>query len=177
MISSNDRKGNYLRCINLGVDFYLVKPFDYSEFHNAIIQAFRIESDNPIYQEEITKRELNILLVDDNKINQKIMAKMLNSLGHKVEIAEEGYDGYIMAKNKKYDIIFMDLLMPEMDGFEAARRIMEVHKDMIIVAFTADNMPETRKKAELCGIKEFIPKPVRMDDLKKLFIKYFSYNN
>ncbi len=177
MISSNDRKGNYLRCINLGVDFYLVKPFDYSEFHNALTEAFRIESDNPIFQEEITKRELNILLVDDNKMNQKIMAKMLNSLGHKVEIAEEGYDGYIMAKNKKYDIIFMDLLMPEMDGFEAARRIMEVHKDMIIVAFTADNMPETRKKAELCGIKEFIPKPVRIDDLKKLFIKYFSYNN
>jgi len=177
MISSNDRKGNYLRCINLGVDFYLVKPFDYSELHNALTEAFHITPDNPIYHEEIAKHELNILIVDDNKMNQKIMAKLLNNLGHKVEIAEEGYDGYIMAKNKKYDIIFMDLLMPEMDGFEAARRIMEVNKDMIIVAFTADNMPETRKKAELCGIREFIPKPVRIEDLRKLFIKYFSYNN
>ena len=68
----------------------------------------------------------------------------------------------------------MDLLMPEMDGFESARRIIEYDRSNIIVAFTADNMPETRRKAELSGIRDFIIKPVRIDDLKKLFAKYFN---
>ena len=63
--------------------------------------------------------------------------------------------------------------MPEMDGFESARKILEFDKSYIIVAFTADNMPESKRKAELSGIKDFISKPVRIDDLKKLFAKYF----
>jgi CheY-like chemotaxis protein len=61
-----------------------------------------------------------------------------------------------------------------MDGYESARKIIKFDKSYIIAAFTADNMPESRKKAELSGIKEFISKPVRIDDLKKLFAKYFS---
>jgi len=71
-------------------------------------------------------------------------------------------------------LIFMDLIMPEMDGYESARRILQHDKSSLIVAFTADNMPESRKKAELSGIREFVSKPVRLDDLKKLFAKYFS---
>jgi CheY-like chemotaxis protein len=64
--------------------------------------------------------------------------------------------------------------MPEMDGFESARRIIEYDKSYIVVAFTADNMPETKRKAELSGIRDFIAKPVRIDDLKRLFAKYFN---
>jgi CheY-like chemotaxis protein len=68
----------------------------------------------------------------------------------------------------------MDLIMPEMDGYESTRRIIEFDKSNIIVAFTADNMPDSRKKAELSGIRDFISKPVRVDDLKRLFAKYFN---
>jgi CheY-like chemotaxis protein len=68
----------------------------------------------------------------------------------------------------------MDMVMPEMDGFESARRILEYDKNNLIVAFTADNMPDSRRKAELSGIKEFVSKPVRLDELKKLFAKYFN---
>jgi CheY-like chemotaxis protein len=99
---------------------------------------------------------------------------MLTSLGYRSDIAEDGFIGYQMAREKKYDLIFMDLVMPEMDGFESTRKIMEFEKNNIIVAFTADNMPETRRKAELSGIKEFISKPVRLEDLKRLFAKYFN---
>jgi CheY-like chemotaxis protein len=79
-----------------------------------------------------------------------------------------------MAKAQKFDLIFMDLIMPEMDGFESAQRIVKFDKSVLIVAFTADNMPETRRKAELSGIKDFISKPVRIDELKRLFAKYFK---
>ena len=68
----------------------------------------------------------------------------------------------------------MDLVMPELNGFDAARKILAIDKTSFIVAFTADNMPDARKKSELAGIREFIAKPVRIDDLKKLFIKHFG---
>jgi len=68
----------------------------------------------------------------------------------------------------------MDIVMPEMDGYESSRRILQHDKTNLIIAFTADNMPDSRRKAELAGIKDFISKPVRMDDLKKLFAKYFN---
>ena len=107
-------------------------------------------------------------------MNLIIIGKLLKNLGYNCETAEDGYQGYLKAKSKKYDVVFMDLIMPEMNGYESARKILDFDKSYIIVAFTADNMPETRKKAELSGIKEFVSKPVRIEDLKKLFAKYFS---
>jgi CheY-like chemotaxis protein len=175
MVSSNDKRGNYLRSITMGIDHYLVKPFDPSEILNIVQSSFtyvEISSDN--IGIDNLKKDLQILVVEDNKMNQKIIAKMLGVLGYSIDLAEDGYEGHVKAKAKKYDVIFMDLFMPEMDGFESAKRILEHDKHNIIVAFTADNMPDTKKKAELSGIKEFISKPVRLEDLKKLFAKYFN---
>ena len=72
------------------------------------------------------------------------------------------------------DLIISDVRMPEMDGYESSRRILEHDKDSLIVGFTADNMPESRRKAELSGIRDFVTKPVRIDELKRLFAKYFK---
>jgi CheY-like chemotaxis protein len=99
---------------------------------------------------------------------------MLKSLDYTYDLADDGYSGYIQAKNKKYDIIFMDLIMPEMNGYDSARKILAVDKTALIVAFTADNMPEARRRAEMSGIRDFIAKPVRIDDLKKLFGRHFT---
>ena len=66
--------------------------------------------------------------------------------------------------------------MPEMDGYESAKKIHEHDPTLLIVAFTADNLPESRKKAELSGIRDFISKPVRINDLKKFFAKHFAKN-
>ena len=101
------------------------------------------------------------------------MEKMLGTLGYKFEVAEDGYEALTKATNKKYDLIFMDIVLPEIDGYESARRILEHDKTYLIVAYTADNMPDSRRKAELSGIRDFISKPVRVDDLKKIFAKYF----
>jgi CheY-like chemotaxis protein len=61
-----------------------------------------------------------------------------------------------------------------MDGFESSRKILEHDSSVLIAAFTADTMPETKKKSELSGIREFVAKPVRIDQLRKLFIKHFK---
>jgi len=174
-MSSNDRKGNLLNCISCGVDHYLVKPFDTDELLNILHASFTsLETGTDTHDIQHLKKDLKILIVEDNKMNQIIITRMLKSMGYDCEVSEDGYEGYLKAKNSKFDIVFMDMIMPEMDGYESARRIIEYDKSYLIAAFTADNMPESRKKAELSGIKEFIPKPVRIEDLKKLFSKYFS---
>jgi signal transduction histidine kinase/DNA-binding response OmpR family regulator len=175
MISSNDKKGNYLKCITLGIDHYLIKPFDVSELLNIIKNSFPFLEDQSSSVEIGTVRtDIKILIIEDNKMNQNVIGTMLKSLGYSFELSDDGYAGYLMAKAQKFDIIFMDLIMPEMDGFESAQRIIKFDKTVLIVAFTADNMPETRRKAELSGIKDFISKPVRIDELKRLFAKYFK---
>jgi len=175
MISKNDMKGNYMNCITLGIDHYLVKPFDISDLIGIIKNSFPFIEDSVSSVGIGTVRtDINILIVEDNKMNQKVIGTMLKNLGYTFDIAEDGYAGYLQAKTRKYDLIFMDLIMPEMDGYESSRKILDYDKSVIIVAFTADNMPDSKRKAELSGIKDFISKPVRIDDLKKLFAKHFK---
>jgi signal transduction histidine kinase/CheY-like chemotaxis protein len=174
LISSNDVKGNYIKSITLGVDHYVVKPLTESDLVNVIRNSFPNIGMQPSTAPAVTFRsDLRILIVEDNKMNQKVIGTMLANLGYTADIADDGYEGQLKARAKKYDLIFMDLVMPEMDGFEAARKILKADASVIIIAFTADNLPETRKKAELSGITDFISKPVRIDELKKLFAKHF----
>ncbi len=173
MISFNDQKGNYLKCIKLGIDHYLVPPFDNSELIRALQNSFPFIDQSVQIDISNVKTDISILIVEDNKMNQKVIGTMLAALGYSYDTADDGYEGFLQAKAKKYDLIFMDLIMPEMDGYDSARKIIAVDKTVLIVAFTADNMPNAKVKAELSGIKEFITKPVRIEDLKKLFTKYF----
>ncbi len=177
MISSNDLKGNYLKSIAIGIDHYIVKPYEIKELFDIVKSSFpQIDNITPSYESENIRKDIRILIVEDNKMNQKVIGTMLKSMGYSFDFADDGYAGYIQAKTRRYDVIFMDLIMPEMDGFESARKILEYDKTLLIAAFTADNMPESKRKAELSGIKEFIPKPVRIVELKKFFAKYFYKN-
>lgn len=177
IISSNDARGNLLKCIRLGVDNYIVKPFEIGELYDKIRMKFSGTDRQADRQEaETGGRNIRILVVEDNKLNQKVLGTMLKSLGYSFDFADDGFAGLIQAKTRKYDVIFMDLLMPRMDGFEAARQILEYDNSQLIVAFTADNLPDSRRKAELAGIKEFISKPVRIDELREFFRKHFFKN-
>lgn len=177
MLSSNDKKGNYMKCMTMGIDNYLIKPIDISELQNIIQDSFPfVETENFSSDSGKSSDAIRILIVEDNKMNQKVLGTMLKSLGYSFDLADDGYAGYMLAKATKYDLIFMDLVMPEMDGYQSARKILESDNKVLIVAFTADNMPDSKRKAELSGIREFISKPVRIDELKKLFAKYFNQN-
>jgi len=177
MISSNDMKGNYMKCITMGIDHYLVKPYNISELVAMIQDSFPyIESGSAAVDISDIRSNLNILVVEDNKMNQKVIGTMLKILGYSYEMADDGKAGLIKAREKHYDLIFMDLILPEMSGYDSARKILESDRSVLLVAFTADNMPDARRKAELSGIKEFITKPVRIEELKKLFAKHFKKN-
>ncbi|HEX2968191.1 MAG TPA: response regulator [Bacteroidales bacterium] len=175
MISSNDKKGNYMKSVTLGIDDYLIKPVTASEIRNNLKKHF------PFIGEGSAENEINaglnglkILVVEDNKLNLKVIGTMLENMGYHFDIAEDGYTAFLQASSKKYDLILMDLNLPEIDGFEASQKILKVDKSVKIAALTADIMPETRRKAELAGIVDFIAKPVRTEELKRLFLTHFK---
>ncbi len=175
LISSNDMTGNYLKCITLGIDHYLVKPFNITELTEMIKESFTYLDTREVSSEiSDIHSDIKILVIEDNKMNQIVIVKMLKSLGYSCDVAEDGYEGYTKASKKHYDLIFMDLILPEISGYDSAQKILAEDPVTIIVAFSADNMPDTKRKAELSGIKEFIAKPVRLNELKKIFTKHFE---
>ncbi|WP_144394982.1 hybrid sensor histidine kinase/response regulator [Pleionea sediminis] len=124
------------------------------------------------FQFEFNK-DLDILLVEDNHVNQVIAKKMLEKLGYTIEIAEDGKKAIEQAQKRQYDIIFMDMQMPEMDGVEATKflRTMTNYKKTPIIAMTANVLSEDKEKCFSAGMSDYIPKPININSLGKALIK------
>ncbi|WP_276496797.1 PAS domain S-box protein [Pontibacter litorisediminis] len=115
-----------------------------------------------------------VLLVDDNQINQKVAQKQLERLGCITEIASNGYEAIEHANRNKYDIIFMDIQMPEMDGVTATRHIKEQLGDNCppIIAMTAYSMKDDAEKFMKQGMDDYVSKPVKSSDLHTMISKW-----
>lgn len=111
------------------------------------------------------KYPFEILIVEDNMVNQKIAELMLNQLGYEVEIADDGLQAVQRCRTSDYDVILMDIQMPNMDGLTATGQILQESKDKepIILSMTANVMDTDRERCEHAGMKGFIPKPLRLD--------------
>jgi light-regulated signal transduction histidine kinase (bacteriophytochrome)/ActR/RegA family two-component response regulator len=120
---------------------------------------------------------LRILLVEDNSFNQMIALRFLAKLGYQADCAMNGLEVLKALESKIYDVILMDIQMPEMDGLEATRRIRLIEKDKVtnrklkIVAMTANVMAEDRENCVLAGMDDFISKPVRLESLASVLSK------
>lgn len=113
---------------------------------------------------------ISVLVVEDNLVNQKVANRMLQKLGCQVDTAENGEEGVEAAKKKNYDVIFMDCMMPIMDGYEATRVIRRREEEMgghvRIVALTANAMKGDREKCLACGMDDYLSKPVTRKTLQ-----------
>ncbi len=172
MFTSKDPRGHYARCVDLGIDHLLVKPFASEDLLNVLKDHFPALSHRPGRISSMGSDLPVILVVDDNHLNRKVVGSLLKVLGVTAEYASSGAEAIDMAREKHYDLILMDLIMPEVDGFEAARVILEFDRDILIVALSADNMPETRVKVEKTGMKELLSKPVTVEDLRRVIDRY-----
>lgn len=123
-------------------------------------------------------KKLKILLAEDNLINQKVASKILERLGQKCDIAGNGLEAIEMCKIINYDLVLMDMEMPEMDGIEATEELFKMKDDLgkfpIIVAMTANAMEEDRKKCLNAGMHDFLSKPVKVDHMKQTLLKWFK---
>ena len=158
MFTSRDPKGHYARCVDLGIDHLLVKPFAAEDLMNVLREHFPALRGNSARLNSDKSDIPVMLVVDDNYLNRKVVGSLLKVLGVKAEYAAGAAEAIEMAREKSYDLILMDLIMPEIDGFEAARTILGFDHNTQIIALSADNMPETRLRAEKTGMKELLVK-------------------
>ena len=120
--------------------------------------------------------QLNILIAEDNYINLKVEIKLLEKRGYNVVPAENGIEVISKLENECYDIILMDIQMPEMDGYETTRIIRKMEeltgRHTVIIAMTAYAMREDKEKCIAAGIDDYISKPFKADDLYRIIDEY-----
>ena len=113
--------------------------------------------------------DLNILIVEDNPINQTVVIHYLRKLGQHGDVAASGREALEMIARKSYDLIFMDMQMPEMDGLEATRRLraMNLATQPRVVALTANASPHDRERCLDAGMDSFLTKPLALEDIRR----------
>jgi CheY-like chemotaxis protein len=116
---------------------------------------------------------LRILLAEDNVVNQKVAIKILDKMGYRADIASNGREAVEAVERQKYDVILMDVQMPEMDGVEATTKIREKFSDNRpwIIALTANALHGDRERYLGVGMDDYVSKPIRVDDLVKALVQ------
>jgi two-component system, sensor histidine kinase and response regulator len=196
MLSSADRQTDAARCRRLGMAAYLVKPVKADELQIAILAAIsdatrdkrtaagattRPERTRPETTRPETgtasaaaqpSKELRILLAEDNLVNQRVALHILRKANHSVHAVVNGREAVEALEREPFDLVLMDVQMPEMDGFEATDAIRTREKisgkHMPIVAMTAHAMAGDRDRCLAAGMDEYISKPVHGPDLLRL---------
>jgi len=166
--------GDLERCRTLGVAAYLAKPVRPAQLLDAIFVATAGLSKSDLHPgsaADVTQqiRRLSILLTEDNVINQKIAKRVLEEWGHIIEVASNGKEALTKLQQQPFDLILMDIQMPEMDGLEATRAIrdreMETGGHIPIIAITAHAMKGDRKRCLDAGMDGYISKPINTQEL------------
>jgi PAS domain S-box-containing protein len=159
----------------LGISAFLTKPVRASDLLDSILSALgERPSPAPAAPPPVvsatppsSRRGLRVLLAEDNVVNQKVALKMLERLGVAADVANNGEEAVAALQAKPYDVVFMDVQMPRMDGLEATRRIrgLALPQRPVIVAMTAHAMPGDRERCLEAGMDDYITKPVRLEAL------------
>src|SRR5215471_17588692 len=177
LLTSASRPSDVARCRELGISEYLSKPIKQSELFDAIVTAMAEHSRKPELCEspsasiQPSERSLRVLLAEDNPVNQTLAMRILERLGHKVQVVNDGKKAIGQAQAEEFDVILMDVQMPEMDGLEATAAIRDSEagtgKHVPIVAMTAHAMKGDREKCLSAGMDEYLSKPIRIAELKQ----------
>ena len=170
MLTSGMRENDLARVAELKVQSHLMKPIRQSTLLDVIAATCRDESDVVVDDDEAADaapsvRPLKILLAEDSLVNQKLATYMLTGQGHTVTIADNGRLAVEQFTSKAFDIILMDLEMPDMDGLEATQAIRRLEQSMAshipIVAMTAHAMETDQQRCLDAGMDAYIAKPIR----------------
>jgi PAS domain S-box-containing protein len=179
MLSSAMPAGGAERCRALGISGWLSKPVSQSELLNAILVAVEgvglkekvAEVDTKITEGATSGPHLRILVAEDNLINRAVATGILEKAGHILVHAGTGREAVNAFTEGSFDLIFMDVQMPEMDGFEATRRIRELEEGtgthITIAAMTAHAMAGDRERCLAAGMDDYLSKPLRKEDLMR----------
>ena len=181
MLSSNDRTSTAARCQASGIKAHLVKPVRQADLIEAIrtVLANALKSDRPLRTASVGAdtapkpvRKLRILLAEDNLVNQKVAMKMLQQMGHDVTLAENGRRAVELQRTGAFEVVLMDVQMPEMDGLEATSTIRREEAGrsthLPIFGLTAFAMKEDQEHCLAAGMDGCLAKPIRSSELIKM---------
>jgi CheY-like chemotaxis protein len=187
MLTSAGHRGDALRCKELGVSAYLLKPIRQSELREAIARVLGArEQKGPVplitryalHDDRDPAASLRVLLAEDNSVNQLLAKRMLEKRGHRVTVAANGREALVALHKENYDLVFMDVQMPEMDGIEATLAIREMEKaggdHLPVIALTAHAMKGDQERCMAAGMDAYLSKPIRPQELDNLLGKYIA---
>ncbi len=187
MLTSAGHRGDAARCQELGIAAYLLKPIRQSELREAIARALGAAEQSgtiplitrfSLHDAREPGDSLHILVAEDNAVNQRLATRLLEKRGHRVAIAGNGKEALLALEKEKFDLVLMDLQMPEMDGFEATAAIRVREKNSSahqeIVALTAHAMAGDSDRCVAAGMDGYLSKPIRPQELDSLLQKYLS---
>ena len=189
MLTSGDRLGDVRRCRELGIAAYLMKPVRRDELRASIISALAVrpskldEHSDALQIDERDgsssvqpPRTVRILLTEDNLVNQRVAVRILEKAGYSIVVANNGREALTALAQQEFDLVLMDVQMPEMDGFEATASIRINEKTtgrhIPIIAMTAHAMKGDEERCLTVGMDGYISKPIRARDLVELVEKH-----
>jgi CheY-like chemotaxis protein len=178
MFTSAGYKGDSTRCAELGVSAYLVKPIRQSELLAAICMVLSktpLENTLPLVTRQVLRenqRGLKVLLAEDNAVNQLLVLRLLEKRGHRVSAVRDGRAAFAAFGAEPFDVVLMDIQMPEMDGFQATALIREREKEsgthVPVIALTAHAMKGDRERCLAAGMDGYLTKPIRSNELDEV---------
>ncbi len=184
ILASSDNAESAQRCRQLGLSGYLVKPVKQDDLFNSMLFALGrtaggdvalLDPASPGPEGELAGPDsaegaegMQVLVADDNPVNQMLVSRMLERLGHQATVVGNGREALEAARAGNFDLLLMDVQMPEMDGLEATTRIRAEerpgHKSMPIVAMTAHTLRGDREKCLAAGMDGYMAKPIRAEE-------------
>ena len=156
---------------NIEVSKVLTKPYTPSILLDLLIKDMKLQEKSQKEKKKLIKNA-SVLLVEDNEINQIVAVEKLKAYSLNVDIANDGVEALEKVAKKEYDLIFMDLQMPNMDGFEASRKMRERKINAPIIALSAAVMEKDKELTKEAGMTHHISKPIDNDELEEIVIKY-----
>jgi CheY-like chemotaxis protein len=176
MLSSAGQPAGAARREELGIAAYLTKPIKQSELLNAILNimdraagASRAPAAPTHLDLPECRRPLRILLAEDNAVNQRLAIRILEKRGHAVTVAGNGREALAALGREPFDVVLMDVQMPELDGFEATAVLREQEKSvgghLPVVAMTAHAMKGDRERCLAAGMDDYVSKPLQAKEL------------
>ncbi|MDP0498486.1 MAG: response regulator [Verrucomicrobiota bacterium JB022] len=173
------------RATELGINEMLMKPTKRDELMTALVKAASgYKRDLPFESRSLKDlgsaiRGLHVLLVEDNQMNQRVASLILQRMGLTSDVANNGVEAVEKLREQSYDLVLMDLHMPEMDGIEATRRIraeLPLERQPMIIAMTAAASSKDQQDCLEAGMDDFITKPVRVESLAAVLERYSQHN-
>ena len=179
MLTSGGQRGDASRCRELNISGYLTKPVRQWELREAILSVLGTRKPDGATPQLVTRstlresrRHLRILLAEDNAINREVAVRLLSKRGHTVVVAMNGKEAVAAYGTQTFDLVLMDVQMPEMDGFEATATIRQKEKilgtHIPIIAMTAHAMKGDRERCLAAGMDGYLSKPIHTDELIKI---------